>query len=130
MDGETSESPASLRQEREGERKTVHVCHGYHCILESCSLPNAPYHHAASITTLVFIAQHHVAIRPIIIWCSPLHKIIIIYCWLIAQSTAQGHLRAFHKYKEAEEIHYYTSAYKLRPTLGFQCLTLIAFLLE
>ena len=22
---------------------------------------------------------------------------LFIYCWLIAQSTAQGHLRAFHK---------------------------------
>ena len=35
------------------------------------------------------------------------HIIIIIYCWLIkviAQSTAQGHLRAFHKFKFRTQV--------------------------
>ena len=27
-----------------------------------------------------------------------------MYCWLIAQSTAQGHLRAFHKFNFAHKL--------------------------
>ena len=34
--------------------------------------------------------------------------IIIIYCWLIARSTAQGHLRAFHKLKFRTQVEYNT----------------------
>ena len=34
--------------------------------------------------------------------------IIIIYCWLIAQSTAQGHRRAFHKFKFCTKVEYNT----------------------
>ena len=33
---------------------------------------------------------------------------IIIYCWLIAQSTVQGHLRAFHTFKFRTQVEYNT----------------------
>ena len=33
---------------------------------------------------------------------------LLIYCWLIAKSTAQGHLRAFHKFKFHTQIEYKT----------------------
>ena len=34
--------------------------------------------------------------------------ILFIYCWLIAQSTAQGHLTAFHKFKFHTQVQYNT----------------------
>ena len=34
--------------------------------------------------------------------------IIIMYCWLTAQLTAQGHLRAFHKFKFRTQVGYNT----------------------
>ena len=33
---------------------------------------------------------------------------LFIYCWLIAQSSAQGHLRAFHKFKFRTQVEYNT----------------------
>ena len=33
---------------------------------------------------------------------------VFIYCWLIAQSTAQGHLRAFDKFKFCTQVEYNT----------------------
>ena len=35
-------------------------------------------------------------------------KDLFIYCWLIAQSTAQGHLGAFHKFKFCTQLEYNT----------------------
>ena len=46
-------------------------------------------------------------------WCHHLRidenqRFFYIYCWLIAQSTAQGHLRAFHKFKFCTQVEYNT----------------------
>ena len=38
----------------------------------------------------------------------PSYYYIIIYCWLTAQSTAQGHLRVFHKFKFHTQVDYNT----------------------
>ena len=36
------------------------------------------------------------------------NTLIIIYCWVTAQSTAQGHLRAFHNFKFRIQVEYNT----------------------
>ena len=38
--------------------------------------------------------------------CFQVWLVIIIYCWLIAQSTAQSHLGAFHKFKFCKQVEY------------------------
>ena len=39
---------------------------------------------------------------------TPFPKDLFIYCWLIAQSSAQTHLRAFHKFKFRTQVEYNT----------------------